>query len=100
MTPPFESGGGGLVSTVDDYYAFCRMMLNKGRHGTARILSRASVELMTTDQLWAGGVGTSAYADPHERLIGILMTQRHLDSPAGANVHRDFWTTTYQAITD
>ena len=31
--PPFESGGGGLVSTIDDYFAFSRMMLNKGRHG-------------------------------------------------------------------
>ena len=29
--PPFESGGGGLVSTIDDYFVFCRMMLNKGR---------------------------------------------------------------------
>jgi CubicO group peptidase (beta-lactamase class C family) len=28
--PPFESGGGGLVSTIDDYFAFSRMMLNKG----------------------------------------------------------------------
>ena len=49
--PPFESGGGGLVSTIDDYFAFSRMMLNKGRHGRERILSRASVELMTSDQL-------------------------------------------------
>jgi CubicO group peptidase (beta-lactamase class C family) len=31
--PPSESGGGGLVSTIDDYFAFSRMMLNKGRHG-------------------------------------------------------------------
>jgi CubicO group peptidase (beta-lactamase class C family) len=51
--PVFESGGGGLVSTVDDYLAFCRMMLNKGKHGSERILSRPSVELMTTDQLTA-----------------------------------------------
>ena len=49
--PPFESGGGGLVSTIDDYFAFSRMMLNKGRHGRGQILSRASVELMTSDQL-------------------------------------------------
>jgi len=49
--PVFESGGGGLVSTVDDYLAFCRMMLNKGKHGGERILSRPSVELMTTDHL-------------------------------------------------
>jgi CubicO group peptidase (beta-lactamase class C family) len=49
--PSFESGGGGLVSTVDDYLAFSRMMLNKGKSGSHRILSRPSVELMTTDQL-------------------------------------------------
>jgi CubicO group peptidase (beta-lactamase class C family) len=28
--PAFESGAGGLASTADDYYAFCRMMLNEG----------------------------------------------------------------------
>ena len=49
--PSFESGGGGLVSTADDYLAFCRMMLNKGKARGDRILSRPSVELMTTDQL-------------------------------------------------
>ncbi|WP_236064778.1 serine hydrolase domain-containing protein [Reticulibacter mediterranei] len=48
---PFESGGGGLVSTIDDYFTFCRMMLNKGRHSRKQILSRATVELMTSDQL-------------------------------------------------
>jgi CubicO group peptidase (beta-lactamase class C family) len=49
--PVFESGSGGLVSTVDDYYAFCLMMLNKGVHGGERLLSRPSVELMTTDHI-------------------------------------------------
>jgi len=49
--PVFESGGGGLVSTVDDYLAFCRMLLDRGKHGGERILSRPSVDLMTTDQL-------------------------------------------------
>src|SRR5260370_22606831 len=49
--PPFESGGGGLVSTIDDYFAFSRLMLNKGRHGREQILSRATIELMTSDQL-------------------------------------------------
>src|SRR6185312_16309557 len=44
--PAFESGGGGLVSTIDDYFAFSRMLLNKGRHGREQILSRATVELM------------------------------------------------------
>ena len=46
---------GGLVSTVDDFHAFARMLLAGGRlpDGT-RLLSRASVEAMTTDHLGAG----------------------------------------------
>jgi CubicO group peptidase (beta-lactamase class C family) len=49
--PTFPSGGAGLVSTADDYLAFGQMMLNQGKHGSERILSRLSVEVMTTDQL-------------------------------------------------
>ena len=49
--PAFPSGAGGLVSTVDDYLAFGQMLLNQGKHGSERILSRPSVETMTTDQL-------------------------------------------------
>jgi len=47
----FPSGGGGLVSTADDYLAFGRMMLKLGRHRAHRILARPTVEVMTTDQL-------------------------------------------------
>lgn len=49
--PVFESGAGGLVSTGDDMLAFARMMLDRGTVGGERILSRPSVEVMTTDQL-------------------------------------------------
>ena len=49
--PTFQSGRGGLVSTADDLLAFGRMLLDKGRSGRERILSRPTVELMTTDQL-------------------------------------------------
>ena len=49
--PAFPSGGGGLVSTVDDFLAFAQMLLDGGKHGHDRILSRLSVEAMTTDQL-------------------------------------------------
>jgi CubicO group peptidase (beta-lactamase class C family) len=49
--PAFPSGGGGLVSTIDDYLAFGQMLLGNGRLGRERILSRPSVETMTTDQL-------------------------------------------------
>ncbi|MFJ9839732.1 serine hydrolase domain-containing protein [Kitasatospora sp. NPDC101155] len=49
--PAFPGGGGGLVSTVDDYHAYFRMLLNHGMHGGERILSRPAVELMTTNRL-------------------------------------------------
>ncbi|MFG3479325.1 serine hydrolase domain-containing protein [Streptomyces sp. NPDC047980] len=49
--PAFQGGGGGLVSTVDDYHAYFRMLLNGGMHGSERILSRPAVQLMTTNRL-------------------------------------------------
>jgi len=49
--PAFPAGRDGLVSTIDDYAAFAQMMLNNGKHGRERILSRPSIEAMTTDQL-------------------------------------------------
>ncbi|WP_017591630.1 serine hydrolase domain-containing protein [Nocardiopsis potens] len=49
--PAFPGGGGGLVSTADDYHAYFRMLLNGGVHRGERILSRPAVELMTTDRL-------------------------------------------------
>jgi CubicO group peptidase (beta-lactamase class C family) len=45
------SGGAGLNSTAADYARFCEMILEGGKLGNARILSRKSVELMTHDQL-------------------------------------------------
>lgn len=47
----FESGGGGLVSTADDFLAFASALLAGGTHRGERVLSRASVALMTTDHL-------------------------------------------------
>jgi CubicO group peptidase (beta-lactamase class C family) len=131
--PPFESGGGGLVATIDDYYSFCRMLLDGGEP----ILSRASVELMMSDQLtpaqregaelffgthsswgfggavdirrrdifhtpgrfgWTGGFGTTAYSDPLKGMIGVLFTQRMMDSPEPPKIFVDFWTLAYAAM--
>jgi CubicO group peptidase (beta-lactamase class C family) len=51
VPPSFPDAAAGLVSTVDDYYAFASMLLRDGMHEGERILSRASVELLRTDQL-------------------------------------------------
>jgi CubicO group peptidase (beta-lactamase class C family) len=49
--PRFESGGGGLFSTVDDYLRFALMLYGRGRVGDVQILGRKTVELMTADHL-------------------------------------------------
>lgn len=50
----FHSGGGGLVTTIEDYTAFIQMIVNGGHWNGRRILSPAAVELMHTNQLPAG----------------------------------------------
>jgi len=45
------SGGGGLTSTVADYWRFCQFMLNKGELDGKRLLGRKTVELMTGNHL-------------------------------------------------
>ena len=51
-TPPrYESGGGGAVSTTDDYVRFAQMLLNGGRLDRARLLSRTTVAFMASDHL-------------------------------------------------
>ena len=49
--PAFPSAAGGLVSTVDDWHSFARMLLAGGRADGRQLLSPASVRQMTTDQL-------------------------------------------------
>ncbi|RBP36144.1 CubicO group peptidase (beta-lactamase class C family) [Roseimicrobium gellanilyticum] len=135
--PAFESGRGGLVSTADDYHAFCQMLLHRGNHAGMQLLTPKSVALMTSDQLtprqregnemffgdhsswglgmgvvikktsesksvgrfgWAGGLGTTACTDPANGLIGILFTQRLMDSPEPPAVFRDFEDGVYGAL--
>ena len=49
--PTMPSGGGGLVSTIDDYYRLVQMLANGGALNGQRILSPATVHLMTTNKL-------------------------------------------------
>jgi CubicO group peptidase (beta-lactamase class C family) len=52
--PAYASGGGGLISTADDYLAFARMLLGKGEVDGVRLLKPETVELMTTNRLTPG----------------------------------------------
>jgi CubicO group peptidase (beta-lactamase class C family) len=49
--PDFLSGGGGMVSTARDYLRFARMLSNHGSLDGVRILSRKTVQYMTSDHL-------------------------------------------------
>ncbi len=84
--PAFPDAGAGLVSTIDDYLAFGQMMLNKGKHGSERILSRLSVEAMTTDQLTPEQKAVSGffpgYWDSRGWGFGVSMVTRRDDVAA------------------
>jgi CubicO group peptidase (beta-lactamase class C family) len=49
--PLFQRGGIGLYSTVEDYYRFAQMLLNKGELGGVRVLAPKTVELMHMNHL-------------------------------------------------
>jgi CubicO group peptidase (beta-lactamase class C family) len=82
--PAFPAGGGGLVSTVDDYLAFGRMMLNQGKLDGERILSRTSVAAMTADQLTSGQKAASPFSpgfwDNRGWGFGVSMITRQTDN--------------------
>jgi CubicO group peptidase (beta-lactamase class C family) len=52
--PSMPSGGGGIVSTAEDYLRFAQMLLNGGELDGVRILAPATVQLMTTNHLAPG----------------------------------------------
>lgn len=55
------SGGAGLSSTVKDYAIFLQMLLNKGEYNGHRILSRRTVELITSNQIGDLNVGRNKF---------------------------------------
>lgn len=81
----FHRGGGGLVSTAEDYLQFARLLLGRGRVGDVRLLSHRSVDLMRSNFLardqrrmpamgyihWGGqgfGLGLAIVDDPAQQL--------------------------------
>ncbi|MDB5419559.1 MAG: Beta-lactamase [Phenylobacterium sp.] len=81
QAPDFEAGGGGLISTADDYLKFARMMLGGGEVDGVRLVKAETIALMTANRLteaqreipfmgipfWGGqgfGLGVSVITDP------------------------------------
>lgn len=66
--PKNDSGGAGGVSTALDYLRFSQMMLNGGSFEEARILSRTTIALMTSDHL---GTDIATPVQPGQLLLGV-----------------------------
>jgi len=124
----YFSGGAGLSSTVEDYAKFLQLFLNNGEYSGTRLLGRKTVELMLTDQLptidtefglgfgletalndyrapssigsfsWGGAFSTQYWADPKEKVIGVIYTNIY-NNPYGY-IGEKFKVLTYQAIAD
>ena len=72
-----------LKTTASDLAALYQMMLNGGTFDNKRLLSRPSVNLMTTLQLQSegtyghgGAFGTQGWIDPQKDLVGVFLIQR------------------------
>jgi CubicO group peptidase (beta-lactamase class C family) len=95
------AGGAGLVSTMDDYLNFCKMLVNDGEFNGTQILSEEAVNLILSNQLpegviykenmgyglaggvnltngeysWAGAASTKFWINPQQNMIVIIMAQ-------------------------
>lgn len=49
--PEIHNAGGGLVSTMQDYFVFAQMLLNGGEYNGKRVLGRKAVEYLTSNHL-------------------------------------------------
>jgi len=100
--PEFHMGGGGLYGTAPDYLRFCRMVLNGGALDGARVLSEASVALMSRDAIHPVRVKRLLTAVPaatndaeffpgHDKgwSLGFMMNTH--DVPGGRSAHSMNW---------
>ena len=62
------SGGGGMVSTAQNYLRFARMLLNGGGLDGVRILAPATVQLMTSNHLAPSLMNNESELDPRPEL--------------------------------
>ncbi|MEZ4672932.1 MAG: serine hydrolase domain-containing protein [Caldilineaceae bacterium] len=91
LQPPVRlSGGGGLVSTVADYFRFAQMLLNKGQLDGVRILGRKTVELMTSNHMPnnsdLAGMGMPVFSETTYSGIGFGLGVSVMLNPARAQI--------------
>lgn len=91
----YYSGGAGLSSTITDYAIFLQMMLNGGEYNGQRILSRKTVEIMTSNQIGNLNLDDSKFGLGFE--IATEASQAKLGVSRGSFAWGGFYGTTYWA---
>ena len=81
--PAFADGAAGLVSTVDDYFAFSHFLLSRGHPRGHRLLSRELVGEMTRDHLTASQRAAAAPLLGNRRGWGFGMAVVTETTPQG-----------------
>ena len=84
-TPIFESGGGGLFSTVKDYSRFAQMLLHGGTLDGERILGRKTIDLIATDHLTPQQQATHSWDT--QRGYGYGLGVRVMTHPETADIN-------------
>ena len=83
--PIFESGGGGLFSTVEDYSRFAQMLLRGGTLDGERILGRKTIELISRDHLTPQQQATHSWDT--QRGYGYGLGVRVMTNPEIADIN-------------
>jgi CubicO group peptidase (beta-lactamase class C family) len=89
----YFSGGAGLSSTIKDYATFLQMLLNKGEYNGKRLLSRRTVELMTSNQIGDLNLGLDKFGLGFE--ITTVAGQSRLGMTEGSFSWGGYFATTY-----
>jgi CubicO group peptidase (beta-lactamase class C family) len=88
--PTFFSGGGGMVSTLDDYHRFTKMLLGRGELTGTRLLGRKTIAYMTTNHMPGGrdlaAMGMPVFSETSYDGVGFGLGFSVVLDPAAANV--------------
>lgn len=91
VTPNFESGGAGLVSTAADYARFLQMLLNDGTIDDVRLLSRKTIEYMTSDHLGPITGATDLLLPGYGFGLGFAVRLQPGISPVPGSIGQYYW---------
>jgi CubicO group peptidase (beta-lactamase class C family) len=90
--PAFESGGGGLLSTRDDYLRFMRLLQGRGTLDGLRLVSRKTIEWMTADHLGALPIAGDLLPPGHGFGLGVAVRTATGLAPYPGSVGQYFWS--------